>query len=132
LVRKSISSEKFFVTSKKFRHFCPTFFCPIRYAEIRTKAGLLFTNWAYVTSSVYRIVNTTGVRIPLVLYFCTNKKEWYISQIHTSAYTSVDTLFISKGHIWNELKQKQTQFENSTLIYHYFLLLLLLLLWNCI
>ena len=23
-------SDLFFVTSKKFRHFCPTFFCPIR------------------------------------------------------------------------------------------------------
>ena len=30
---QNLSSGKIFVASEKFRHFCPTFFCPIRYAK---------------------------------------------------------------------------------------------------
>ena len=32
-VGPNFSSDKIFVTSKKFRHFCPTKFSPIRYVD---------------------------------------------------------------------------------------------------
>ena len=38
----NFSSDIIFVTSKKFRHFCPTFFCPIRQPYSKAVTYFLF------------------------------------------------------------------------------------------
>ena len=47
LVGQHFSSVKILVTSRKFRHFCPTKFCPIRYLN-STFMTLLHRLWSIV------------------------------------------------------------------------------------
>ena len=51
-------SDKIFVTSRKFRHFCPTLFCPMRYYQpLRHATDKIFVGRNYSSDKIFRHIS---------------------------------------------------------------------------
>ena len=79
------SSDKIFVTSEKFRHFCPTSFCPIRYHSKSNSHGW-HNKYPVGTrpklnvqkTIIWRISHHTHVQLSLYSYWMVNNLAYFL------------------------------------------------------
>ena len=66
-VGQNYSLDKIFVTNEKFRHFCPTLFCPIRYIVISSICSFITVGKFPLNRSVPAYVSSLRLNVIAIL-----------------------------------------------------------------